>query len=84
MIEIDRSSQHADHHTASGTWVRLTTRTWSVGVMRKRWGMGIGYTGPKWVEFGGVRVPVRDYLVLVQLTAVAVAIMTRLARRFRP
>ncbi len=64
--------------------MRLTTRTWSVGVTRKRWGLGIGYTGPKWVAVDGVRVPVRDYLLLVQLTAVAVAIMTRLARRFRP
>lgn len=84
MIEIDRSSQYADHHTASGASVLLTTRTWSLGVLRKRWGLGIGYTGPKWVEVDGVRVPVRDYLLLVQLTAVAVAIMTRLARRFRP
>ena len=82
MIQFNRSEAHErlEHHGRSYT---LVTAQWTLRISTPWLGLGWSYRHPSAVETDADARPIRDYLMLVRVTAAVLMMFAILARRSR-
>ena len=67
MLRAGRHSTVADHMSPSGVPVRLVGEIWWVALAQRWGGGGLSYHRPRYVDTGGARVTIVDYVGLARV-----------------